>query len=138
MGHFMPGLRPGLNGFGGPLGPNVNPSLRRPGLFPPGVPSSGDYGLPAGAHYGRDGRAYNGVGRPPPVGLPPDHGLGDTTSSDTTPTPDTVTQILTPVTASPAHVIEQIPAPAVAQHTGDSHESVSLAISQMGSSSYAG
>jgi hypothetical protein len=119
----MPGLRPGLNGFGGPIGPNVNPSLRRPGFFPPGVSSTGEYGLPAAAHYGRDGRGYTGAGRPPPGTLPPDHGLGDTTSSDTTPTPDTVTQILTPAT-TPRHDHAHSPAIAQTHATGDSHGSV--------------
>ncbi|WVQ86046.1 hypothetical protein IAT38_008214 [Cryptococcus sp. DSM 104549] len=83
MGPFMPGLRPGMSGFGGPIGPNVNPSLRRPGFFPPGVAgTTGDYGLPAAARYGNGpvppGGATLGPGPPRPA-----YGSGQTTTADT-------------------------------------------------------
>ncbi|KAL7422817.1 hypothetical protein Q5752_002113 [Cryptotrichosporon argae] len=115
MGPFMPGLRPGLAGFGGPLGPNVAPGPRRPGFFPPGVTSTtGDYGLPAAARYGNMANVpgapagpYGPPARPPP--LVPDNGLGNTTTetssssssslADTTPTSTpSVSHSLTPTT----------------------------------------
>ncbi|WRT70644.1 uncharacterized protein IL334_007642 [Kwoniella shivajii] len=105
MGPFMPGLRPGMPGFGGPIGPNVNPSLRRPGFFPPGVTSTtGDYGLPAAARYGNAGLPPSG---PTTMGVPrpsygntttADTGLGNTTTESTVTTPSVTTEeIVTPV-----------------------------------------
>ncbi|TYJ54390.1 hypothetical protein B9479_004978 [Cryptococcus floricola] len=129
MGPHMPGLRPGLNGYGGPLGPNVNPSLRRPGFFPPGVTSTtGDYGLPAAAYQGLN----NVPGGPDaPQGLAPpmsrthlsntsDTGLGNTTTESTVSTvstPSVLTEeIVTPATAhthmaEPVHVSVTTTAP---------------------------
>jgi hypothetical protein len=111
MGPFMPGLRPGLGGFGGPIGPvstlhlehineltfqNVAPTLRRPGFFPPGVPAtSGDYGLPAAARYGNNfGPSRPGMA---PTTTTPDTGLGNTTSESTTPSA-TTEELVTPTT----------------------------------------
>ena len=92
----MPGLRPGLGGFGGPVGPNVGPGLRRPGFFPPGVPGpSGGYGLPAASRYGT-----GGVSRPGhPGGLTPDTGIGNTTSESSSSPSATTVELVTPVTA---------------------------------------
>ncbi|OCF45693.1 hypothetical protein I317_00596 [Kwoniella heveanensis CBS 569] len=110
MGPFMPGLRPGMAGFGGPIGPNVNPSLRRTGLFPPGVTSTtGDYGLPAAARYGNAGLPPSGPTAPgmplrPPSGhtTTADTGLGNTTTEST---------VSTPATSTPSTMTEQIVTP---------------------------
>ncbi|WVN89721.1 uncharacterized protein L203_104951 [Cryptococcus depauperatus CBS 7841] len=126
MGPFMPGLRPGISGYGGPLGPNVNPSLRRPGFFPPGVTSTtGDYGLPAAAHY-PNGQIPPGG----PIGQVPfgsgsglattaDTGLGNTTSESTvstTSTPSALTEeIVTPV-ATHTHMDEPVEVSVTASH----------------------
>lgn len=100
---MMPGLRPGL---GGVYGPNTNPHLRRPGMFPPGIPGAhGDYGLPAAARYNNTGPSR--PGQPMPGALTPDTGLGNSTSessssvssvTDTTPSA-TTQEIVTPATA---------------------------------------
>ena len=111
---MMPGMRPGL---GGVYGPNLNPHLRRPGMFPPGVPgASGDYGLPAAARYNNTGPTR--PGQPMPGALTPDTGLGNTTSesssaSSVTETSSSATsqQLVTPSTAAPALV--PIPEPVV-------------------------
>lgn len=88
MGPFMPGLRPGLNGFGGPLGPNVRPHMRGPGFFPPGVPGqTGSYGLPAAARYGPGGVVNGRAGA-----VAPDIGLGNTTSESSTSPSASVTE----------------------------------------------
>lgn len=99
----MPGLRPGMGagGLGGPIGPNVGPGLRRPGLFPPGVPATaGDYGLPAASRYGHGGPSRPGQ---PAVHdhLTPDTGIGNTTSesSGSSSPSATTAEIVTPVTA---------------------------------------
>ncbi|RXK40622.1 hypothetical protein M231_02077 [Tremella mesenterica] len=93
MGPFMPGLRPGLTGFGGPIGPNVAPHLRRPGIFPPGVTATtGDYGLPAAAHYPNRPSGPTIPGRPPVL---PDQGISGSTSSESGASPPT-TQLVTP------------------------------------------
>ncbi|WVQ70693.1 hypothetical protein IAR50_000215 [Cryptococcus sp. DSM 104548] len=120
MGPHMPGLRPGLNGYGGPLGPNVNPSLRRPGLFPPGVTSStGDYGLPAAAYQGMN-KVPGGPNAPQGLAPPVSHthrsstsdtGLGNTTTESTVSTvstPSVLTEeIVTPATAH-THMAEPV------------------------------
>ena len=104
-------------------------------MYPPGVSSSGEYGLPAAARYGRNqgagGNGYSGAGRP--TSMAPDHGLGDTTSSDTT--PSSADQVLmTPTTGhsvSPGHpspIVMVTPPGAHGSphaHTGLSGESVS-------------
>jgi hypothetical protein len=95
----MPGLRPGLNGVGGTIGPNVNPGLRRPGFFPPGVPATtGGYGLPAASRYGLGGLSRPGQPGQPGLLNTPDTGLGNTTSESSTPSATTA-ELVTPVTA---------------------------------------
>jgi hypothetical protein len=76
---------------------NVNPALRRPGFFPPGVPgASGDYGLP------RDAGHLARVGDPSQPGMP-DSGLGISgTSTSTTTTPTTTTNTPTPQLVTPS------------------------------------
>lgn len=92
----MPGLRPGMGGIGGPIGPNVGPGFRRPGFFPPGVPAtSGAYGLPAASRYGQGGPS-----RPGQHGHnTPDTGIGNTTSESSTSPSVTTAELVTPVTA---------------------------------------
>ena len=53
----------------------------------------GDYGLPAAARYGPGATRRYGS-------MAPDIGLGDTTSSDTTPT---ASPVVTPVAPGPSH-----------------------------------
>jgi hypothetical protein len=81
---------------------NVNPSLRRPGLFPPGVNgTTGSYGLPAAAGYGNVPPRPSGIPTSRPPITPPDTGIGNTTSDSTTDTTPSVTtaELVTPVTS---------------------------------------
>lgn len=97
MGPFMPGLRPGLTGVGGSIGPNVNPGFRRPGFFPPGVPgATGGYGLPAASRYGLGGPSRPGVPGQP---FTPDTGIGNTTSESSSSPSATTVELVTPITA---------------------------------------
>jgi hypothetical protein len=121
MGPFMPGLRPGMSGYGGPIGPNVNPSLRRPGFFPPGVnATTGSYGLPAAANYNNLPQQVVGNHAPRPRPMTPDTGIGNTTSESTTETTPSVTtaELVTPVEPH-AHLAPHV-TPATAPSVADS------------------